>query len=104
MTQYKGVPMRTPQGRFQVFRDDVPLPPERSQKVVNHSPDGFAWGYGGSGPLQLALALLLEETDESLALDFYQEFEAQVIARFPSESSWLLSSETILTWIKVDYI
>lgn len=26
------------------------LLPGRSQKIVNHSPDGFAWGYGGSGP------------------------------------------------------
>src|SRR5467141_965015 len=26
----------------------------------NHSPTGFAWGYGGSGPAQLALALLID--------------------------------------------
>lgn len=30
-----------------------------SQAVMNHSPDGFAWGYSGSGPSQLALAVLL---------------------------------------------
>ena len=24
-----------------------------SQRVWNHSPDGFAWGYGGGGPAQL---------------------------------------------------
>ena len=33
--------------------------PERSLRVRNHSPDGFSWGDGGSGPAQLALALLL---------------------------------------------
>lgn len=25
--------------------------PERSQKLINHSPDGFSWGYAGSGRL-----------------------------------------------------
>lgn len=39
--------------------DGKPLDPGPSQRVFNHSPDGFAWGYGGSGPAQLALALLL---------------------------------------------
>ena len=43
-----------------VYIDDVPLSPDRSLNVTNHSPSGFAWGYGGSGPAQLALALLLE--------------------------------------------
>lgn len=28
------------------------------QLVVHHSPDGFEWGYGGSGPSDLALNLL----------------------------------------------
>lgn len=35
------------------------LSPKRSQGVMNHSPDGFAWGYSGSGPAQLALAICL---------------------------------------------
>ncbi len=28
--------------------------------LANHSPDGFSWGYGGSGPAQLALAILAD--------------------------------------------
>lgn len=32
---------------------DRPLP-----HVVHHSPDGFEWGYGGSGPADLALSIL----------------------------------------------
>lgn len=36
--------------------------------VRDHSPTGFAWGYGGSGPAQLALALLIDATgNEALA-------------------------------------
>jgi Family of unknown function (DUF6166) len=26
-----------------------------AQPVVQHSPDGYEWGYGGSGPAELAL-------------------------------------------------
>ncbi len=28
--------------------------------IRNHSPDGFAWGYPGSGPARLALAILCD--------------------------------------------
>jgi len=47
-------------GKFATHRITVKgdvLNLEASLKVVNHSPTGFAWGYGGSGPAQLALAL-----------------------------------------------
>jgi hypothetical protein len=37
-----------------------PLDPRASWKIVNHSPTGFEWGYSGSGPAQLALALVLD--------------------------------------------
>jgi hypothetical protein len=42
-----------------VLLDGKELKPDHSQKIVNHSPDGFAWGYGGSGPAQLALAVCM---------------------------------------------
>lgn len=32
--------------------------------VANHSPTGHEWGYGGSGPAQLALDLLLDATHD----------------------------------------
>lgn len=59
------------------------LLPYKSQAVHNHSPDGFCWGYGGSGPAQLALALMLEITDKETALKEYQEFKWDVIACLP---------------------
>jgi hypothetical protein len=62
----------------------------------NHSPDGFAWGYGGSGPAQLALALLAYELgDDEKALEWYQAFKWEVVARFPLSLSWGLSSGEI---------
>lgn len=63
-----------------VLLDGVLLSPKRSQQVYNHSPDGFNWGYGGSGPSQLALAIVLELTGKSIG---YQEFKWNFIARLP---------------------
>lgn len=58
------------------------LRPERSQAVRNHSPDGFEFGYGGSGPAQLALAILLDFTDSvPRALAHYQDFKFAFIAK-----------------------
>lgn len=50
---------RNKKGGFDVHVDGRLLDPKPSQKLVNHSPDGFAWGYAGSGPSQLALALCI---------------------------------------------
>ena len=40
-----------------------PLRVEPSLVLRRHSPTGFEWGYGGSGPAQLALAILTTVTD-----------------------------------------
>jgi hypothetical protein len=37
-----------------------PYPMQERQDIVNHSPTGIAWGYGGSGPAQCALAVLID--------------------------------------------
>ncbi len=61
----------------------------------NHSPTGFEWGYGGSGPAQLALGLLadhLDDDDEAVAL--HQMFKQTVVARLPHRH-WTLTSEQI---------
>ena len=101
MVTYKGIPERTPQGGFKVYRDDELLSPEPSQKLINHSPDGFNWGYGGSGPAQLALAILLDTTgDEELALRNYQDFKWDVIAKFPMGQPFELTDVEIGKWLQ----
>ena len=65
----------------------------------NHSPTGFEWGYGGSGPAQLALAILADhfgdvpEGDER-ALDLYEEFKWHVIGKLPRDE-WTLTGDDI---------
>lgn len=72
-----------------VTKNGKKLSPAKSLKVHNHSPDGFAWGYGGSGPAQLALALLLEETGSpEFATKYYQLFKEQVIAMIEQDGDF----------------
>jgi hypothetical protein len=60
----------------------------------NHSPTGFEWGYGGSGPAQLALAILADHcSNDEQALNFYQRFKWAVIAELPRR--WTLTSQEI---------
>ena len=60
-----------------------------------HSPDGFGWGYGGSGPAQLALALLADCLgDDARALALYQEFKRAAVASLPRDG-WTLTEEQI---------
>lgn len=79
--------------------DGILLDPSRSQAVMNHSPTGFAWNYGGSGPSQLALALLLEATDKDTAVKKYQNFKWEVIAKLPAED-FVMPASVIYNWLE----
>ena len=89
MATYKGVRSR---GDWLVTVDGSPLPPRLDLK--NHSPEGFAWGYLGSGPAQLGLAILAyhfadtsatQEQADLKALQLYQSFKEKLIAPLPEE-------------------
>lgn len=60
-----------------------PLPLNASLKVMNHSPSGFNWGYGGSGPAQFALALLMVYVDSGTAVRYYQRLKWGWITGLP---------------------
>jgi hypothetical protein len=67
----------------------------------NHSPTGFEWGYAGSGPAQLALALLADALgDDERALRFHQSFKFLVVARLPKAGPWTLTSVEIRDIVK----
>jgi hypothetical protein len=62
----------------------------------NHSPTGFEWGYGGSGPAQLALAILADAEGEAVAKEYHQQFKQLVIARLPRNGEWRLTLSQVL--------
>jgi len=75
------------------------LNPEASRKVRDHSPTGFNWGYGGSGPAQLALALLMVFAGREFAERNYQDFKWQMVATLPQED-FEMSAASVEEWIR----
>jgi hypothetical protein len=64
--------------------------------LANHSPTGFCWGYAGSGPAQLALAILSDYLkDDVKALNLYQDFKSRVIVRLPMDADFTLTDSEI---------
>jgi len=115
---------------YDVFIDDVPIVDgfvfrrEEELKVATnvphlvtyHSPDGFEWGYGGSGPADLALNILeavLQQEGHTgpreelrggescywVAWRLYQEFKAEFIATIPKNGGHL-SYTRVTEWMK----
>lgn len=81
-----------------VARHDPPEIPELLDPRYDlrcHSPDGFQWGYCGSGPAQLALAMVADATgDDGLALRVYQQFKEEIIAPLQG-NSWALDAAMV---------
>ncbi len=90
--------MKTYEGRregsvTEVIVDGSPLNPRLD--LWNHSPTGFEWGYGGSGPAQLALALLADHLgDDEMAVKLHQQFKFAIVSGLPYQG-WQLTSEQI---------
>ena len=101
---------RTPDGT-NVTYGGVRMP----QPAVWHSPDGYEWGYGGSGPADLALNILeitlrdsgykgerqklFKGSCFSLAAELHQDFKWQHIATMNRLMGGELSFEFVKAWI-----
>lgn len=71
----------------------------RLDLVAHNRPVKLAWGYGGAGPTQLAVALCADATgDDARALRVYQEFACDVVARLGT--IWILTRREVLTCIQ----
>lgn len=81
-----------------------PAPMPMYLDVANYSPTGFEWGYEGSGPTQLALALLLEVLGTGRdalerALRLCDAFKRKVVAKLPHER-WRLEGVEIEHFVR----
>jgi len=66
--------------------------------IANHSPTSLNWGYCGSGPHQLAIALLADAVDDGVADRLAGRFKFDVIGGLPD--SWSLTREDIVAWVE----
>ncbi|MDI6772795.1 MAG: DUF6166 domain-containing protein [bacterium] len=78
---------RTPEGEAKVYVEEAgerrPLP-----HIVAHSPTGFDWGYNGSGPADLSLALVADVLRENTTA----RLPAEVFERYCSEHQGHISA------------
>jgi len=98
----------TDSGLLKEVRGVKKLPLRPSLEIVNHSPDGFNWGFGGSGPAQLALALVydaIKQDNPTLslmevrgkALYHYQDFKWAYVIGW--DDTWEITSKDIVNWL-----
>lgn len=71
--------------------------------IVRHSPDGFSWGFHGSGPAELAHCLLVDHLGgppAEVEPAVYQAFKVEVIAGLPSDEDWEMHTEFVDYWLR----
>jgi hypothetical protein len=98
MTEYRG--FRDADGNATVVVQDDDGPRRPLKHFVRHSPSGFEWGYGGSGPADLARSILAHHLGGHVAppVRVYQLFKFTIVAAFPKQE-WTLTSNDITSWL-----
>lgn len=95
---YRG--KRGANGETVVTVNEIVLELAPSLRLFPHSPCGFEWGYGGSGPAQLALALLFDAIKADwVALALHQKFKFELVARWQRNQNWELRQSQIVEWV-----
>lgn len=73
-----------------------------------HSPDGFEWGYRGSGPADLARCILIDylqipipnpKNSGEILVPHYQDFKVHFIAVVDREDGFRIEGSAINTWL-----
>lgn len=83
---------RTTRTWYAYHGNGTPLDPRLDLRC--HAPTGFAWGYAGSGPAQLSLALCADFLGNDVAaLAVYQPFKFAVVAQLAQERDWVITEE-----------
>jgi hypothetical protein len=62
-----------------------------------HSPTGFAWGYGGSGPADLARSILADVMGRIPEPTLYQAFKFDHVASWGDQ--WCITEDEVRAWL-----
>jgi hypothetical protein len=83
-----------------VYRDALGInrQPEPLKHRRRHSPDGFNWGYTGSGPADLALAILTDAFGARVAEGHYLVFEREHVAKWGAR--WSITRTELRIWLE----
>jgi len=76
------------------------LPPIKAGREFRHSPDGFQWGYAGSGPAELARAILIAAVPDDDRVRYplcYQKFKAEAIATIRRDE-FVIEAKAVQEW------
>lgn len=87
--------------KVEMIDEEVPLryTTKELRHIPYHSPDGFEWGYGGSGPADLARSILYDFAGARVADTFYQEFKFDFIATLDKDE-FIIKGRDILYWLR----
>jgi hypothetical protein len=67
---------------------------------IRHSPTGMEWGYGGSGPADLALNILLACGLQQAEVDtLYQDFKFGFVAPMPAAGG-VIRRRDVMAWVR----
>lgn len=66
--------------------------------IVRHSPDGFNWGYGGSGAADTALSILTDCVGKDRAEALYQGFKERFVSIWGE--SFEVTENEIKLWVQ----
>jgi hypothetical protein len=106
-----------PEPAILVHEEDRPA--YKLRHLIVHSPSGLSWGFGGSGPADLALAILADYLGEADAIPvhdrygptlerrilntraarLHQAFKWQFIAPLDQGAGWTLTDTEIRDWL-----
>lgn len=68
------------------------------QRLIYHSPTGFEWGYGGSGPADLALNILALFVSPPEARRLHHRYKRDIVAQLPHEGGTIEAAD-VRAWI-----
>ncbi len=92
---YKGVIVQGDMRAYFCTENRTLQPLNHRLDLENKSPSGISWGYQGSGPSQLSLALLADVVGDSRALRIYHYFKDAHIAPLSMKEGWEMTEDDI---------